>query len=173
MNKTIFTRTILIDTWRTNLTALPRTFWKMAEFCCAAYKTVENFVCLWKDLLKKLFWTRRMQNSGARIKSSEKTRNFSCWESEKDEEIRVLRKNYFFQNVPLDTLVGVLTTPIKTCRHEAKNFSSMSETEQENHITNEIISNQFVFWTPRMQFPQLGRNISDKKWNFFAKCTNL
>ena len=142
--KLFFTRAILIDTWRTNLTALPRTFWKMAEFFCAAYKTVENFMCLWKNFLKKLFWTRRMQNSGARIKSSEKTRKFSCWKSEKDEEIRVLRKNYFFQNVPLDTLVGVLTTPTKTCRREAKNFSSMSETEQENYITNEFIPQQIV-----------------------------
>ena len=114
------------------------------NFSCNERNWWKNLNSL-KKILKKHFWTRRMQNRGARVKTSEKTPKTFGWRSEKDEEIAVLRKKtIFLQNVPLDTLIGVLTTPTKTCRHEAKNFSSMSETEQENYITNEFIPHQIV-----------------------------
>ena len=70
----------------------------MAQIFCAMFGTDEKFYILWKKILKKHFWTRRMQNRGGRVKTSEKNAENFLLRSEKDEEIAVLRKKNNFSS---------------------------------------------------------------------------
>ena len=135
---------------------------------------MKKIVILREKFLKKLFWTRRTQTGGARINTSENTPKFFCWRTEKDEEYIVSRKKILlFRTFPehFDWSFDYPNQNLLTrCQ---KPFLNVRNWTRKLYYQWIYFSTNCSFWLRRMQFSQLGRNISDRKWNLFAKCTNI